>query len=136
MRLTMSLIKADIIAAGQAIDYYNSKHIKDIKNIAAYHIQQAAEKLLKIQIYVMSDHYDNAAMFNHNLDKLILYAESLDIQIVIPQYIADNSGEITSWEAGSRYDVGFKIRIDVLQRALTEVEKWYSTLYAMGIRSA
>ena len=50
MRLSKNLIKADIIAARQAIDYYEKKQIKDIKNIAAYHLQQAAEKLIKLQI--------------------------------------------------------------------------------------
>ena len=51
MKLTKGLIRADIIAARQAIAYYDEKQIKDIKNIAAYHLQQAAEKLIKIQLY-------------------------------------------------------------------------------------
>ena len=37
--------------AQQAIQYYEEKGFKDVKNQAAYHIQQAAEKLIKIQIY-------------------------------------------------------------------------------------
>ncbi len=41
MTLTKGLIKADIIAARQAIEYYESSGIKSIKNIAAYHLQQA-----------------------------------------------------------------------------------------------
>lgn len=51
MELTKSIIKADIIAARQAIEYFEQKGIKEIKNIAAYHLQQAAEKLIKYQIY-------------------------------------------------------------------------------------
>ena len=50
MTLTKGLIKADLITAKQAIDYYEEKRIKDIKNIAAYHLQQATEKLIKYQI--------------------------------------------------------------------------------------
>ena len=51
MKLTKGLIKADIIAARQAMEYFGQTKNKDIKNIAAYHLQQAAEKLIKIQIY-------------------------------------------------------------------------------------
>ncbi len=51
MNLTMSLIKADIVAAQQAVNYYENSNLKDIKNVAAYHLQQATEKLIKIQIY-------------------------------------------------------------------------------------
>lgn len=136
MKLTMSLIKADIIAARQAIEYYNNNQIRDIKNVAAYHIQQAAEKLIKIQIYAATNKYNDAAVYTHNLEKLISYAESLEIEFSIPKYIVDNSLVITNWEAGSRYDVGFQIRIDTLQRSLSEVENWFENLYKSGIREA
>lgn len=45
------IIKADIVTAYQSISYFKEHKIKDIKNIAAYHLQQAIEKLIKIQIY-------------------------------------------------------------------------------------
>ena len=44
MNLTMSLIKADIVAAKQAIEYYEKSNLKDIKNVAAYDLQQTMEK--------------------------------------------------------------------------------------------
>lgn len=134
MKLTMGLIKADIIAAKQAIAYFEENKIRDIKNIAAYHIQQAMEKLIKIQVYCKSNDYDNHKMFNHNLEKLILYAETLDIDLYVPKYVRDNSLVITDWEAGSRYDVGFSIRIDTLKKAFNEAECWYNKLYEEGIR--
>ena len=49
--LSKGLIKADIIASKQAIEYFEEKHIKDIKNIAAYHLQQATEKLINFSYY-------------------------------------------------------------------------------------
>ena len=136
MQLTMALIKADIIAAGQAIDYYGSHGAKDIKNIAAYHIQQAAEKLIKIQIYAHGAAINYAALYTHNLEKLILYADSLQIGPVIPKYIRENSLVLTGWEAGSRYDIAFQIRIDTLKKALSETERWFADLYASGLRQA
>ena len=134
MKLTMGLIKADIIAAKQAIAYFKDNKIRDIKNIAAYHIQQAMEKLIKIQVYCKSNDYDNHKLFNHNIEKLILYAETLDIDLYVPKYVRDNSLVITDWEAGSRYDVGFSIRIDTLKKAFNEAECWYNKLYEEGIR--
>ena len=134
MKLTMGLIKADIIAAKQAIAYFEENKIRDIKNIAAYHIQQAMEKLIKIQVYRKSNDYDNHKLFNHNIEKLILYAETLDIDLYVPKYVRDNSLVITDWEAGSRYDVGFSIRIDTLKKAFNEAECWYNKLYEEGIR--
>ena len=134
MKLTMGLIKADIIAAKQAIAYFEENKIRDIKNIAAYHIQQAMEKLIKIQVHRKSNDYDNHKLFNHNIEKLILYAENLDIDLYVPKYVRDNSLVITDWEAGSRYDVGFSIRIDTLKKAFNEAECWYNKLYEEGIR--
>ena len=136
MRLTMSLIKADMIAARQAIDYYAEKGIKDIKNIAAYHIQQAAEKLIKIQIYASGAPIDYASLYTHNIEKLLFYAESIDVSLIVPKYIRDNSLVLTEWEAGSRYDIGFRIRIDTLKKAADELELWYDEVLAAGIKEA
>ncbi len=47
MILTKGIIKADLIAARQAIDYFDEKGIRDIKAIAAYHLQQATEKQIR-----------------------------------------------------------------------------------------
>ncbi|MDO4362905.1 MAG: HEPN domain-containing protein [Clostridia bacterium] len=136
MNLTMSLIKADIVAAKQAIDYYEKSNLKDIKNVAAYHLQQATEKLIKIQIYSKADDLNYSNLYTHNIEKLLAYSEKLNISICIPKYIDDNSLVLTEWEAGSRYNVGFQIRINVLKKTLDEVEKWYEEVYNTGLREA
>ena len=51
MQLSKGLIQGDILAAKQAIEYYEKRKNKNIKNVAAFHLQQAAEKMIKIQIY-------------------------------------------------------------------------------------
>lgn len=135
MNLTMALIKADIIAAKQALDYYENHKLKDIKNIAAYHLQQATEKLIKIQIYNKSTNYNNASLYTHNIEKLITYGKSLKIDLIIPDYIDVNSLVITSWEAGSRYDVGFQVKVASLKKAISEINQWYDILYQSGIRN-
>ena len=124
MLLTKGIIKADLIAAKQAIEYFQQKGVKDIKNIAAYHLQQAAEKLIKLQIYKSVADVNNSQMYTHNLDRLILYAESLEVSIDVPSYIREHSVQISDWEAGSRYDVGFSIRIDTLERTYEVISEW------------
>lgn len=78
MILTKGIIKADILAAMRAIEDFEETGIRDIKNIAAYHLQQAAEKLIKIQIYSNCTNVSNSKMYTHNLVKLIQYADMLN----------------------------------------------------------
>ena len=63
-------------------------------------------------------------MYTHQIEKLILYADSLGINPIIPQYIRENSLIITAWEAGSRYDIGFSIRIDTLKKCYDVISEW------------
>ena len=124
MILTKGIIKADIIAAKQAIDYFEVNGNRNIKNVAAYHLQQAVEKLIKIQIYANCSSISNSQMYTHNLERLIVYADSLSIALIIPDYIRKHSLQITDWEAGSRYDVGFSVRIDTLKKTYEVLCNW------------
>ncbi len=132
MTLTLGMIKADIIAAKQAIDYFEKRQIKNIKNVAAYHLQQAAEKMIKYQIYQAVSNINNRQMYTHDLSKLKDYAESEGLTLIIPEYIDDHLNSISDWEVGSRYDIGFSIRIDILKKCYEVVEKWEKQL--QGIR--
>ena len=89
----MGLIKADIIAAKQAIAYFEENKIRDIKNIAAYHIQQAMEKLIKIQVYCKSNDYDNHKMFNHSTALLAGDALANQAYIVLSNDLKNSSTE-------------------------------------------
>lgn len=124
MELTKSIIKADIIAAKQAIEYFEKKGIKEIKNIAAYHLQQAAEKLIKYQIYQGLESTDNRSVYTHDLSKLLDYAEVEGLELIVPDYIRNHANQITDWEAGSRYDFSFVCRIDTLKKCYDTISKW------------
>ncbi len=124
LSLTKGLIKADIIAARQAIEYFEQKQIKDIKNVAAYHLQQAVEKILKYQIYKSGIRIDNHRMHRHDIRMLLDYAEEENVQMIVPDYVQKHANSITEWEAGSRYDIGFSVRIDVLKKCYEIVKEW------------
>jgi HEPN domain-containing protein len=126
LELSYGIIWADIVMAKQGIEVYkNNTKLKDIKNMCAYHLQQAVEKLIKIQIYKSGIKYDDKSMYSHNISSLLSYANSIGVSILIPQSIFDNSTIISTWEAGSRYDLHFAVRIDTLEKSLAVVEKWY-----------
>ena len=124
MSISKGLIKADIIAARQAIEYFDEKQIRDIKNTAAYHLQQAAEKLLKYQIYKLLDTIDNSKMYTHDLSRLMDYADSQNLDLIIPDYIRKHANMITYWEAGSRYDTGFVVRITTIKSCYNVIADW------------
>lgn len=126
MELSFGIIRADIIMAKQAIKVYKENpKLKDVKNMCAYHIQQAVEKLIKIQIYKSGMQYDNSAMYTHNISALINYAHSKGIKVYIPEFVNDNAAIITKWEAGCRYDLHFSIRVDTLEKYIAVVQQWY-----------
>ena len=75
MDLSMAIIKSDIIMAGQGIELFKNNGIKEIKNQTAYHLQQAIEKLIKIQVYHSGCSYSNRSMYVHNISSLTSYAD-------------------------------------------------------------
>lgn len=127
MMLSLGIIYADILMVKHALqDYKANPKIKDIKNMAAYHLQQAVEKLIKYQIYRNAHQVSNRELYTHNIGVLIEYAKKENLRIRVPQYVERNCEIITKWEAGSRYDLHFSVRIDTLEKSLSIVEQWYS----------
>ena len=92
--------------------------------------------MIKIKIYSKAENLNYANLYTHNIEKLLAYSEKLDISIYVPKYIEDNSLVLTEWEEGSRYNVGFQIRISTLKKTLNEIEKWYEEIYNTGLREA
>ena len=48
--------------------------------------------------------------------------------------IRANAIRITDWEAGSRYDMSFSVRIDTLEKYQSVTDKWYHSLKKQGIK--
>ena len=126
--ISPGIINADIVAAKQSITYYKEHNVKDIKNIAAYHLQQAAEKLIKIQLYDSAVKLDNSRLYTHNIEALLAYGADKQMELIVPDYIRNNALAITKWEAGSRYGLGLSIRITTLEKCLYIISEWYKTV--------
>ena len=128
---SMGRITADLYMADAAIrkaESLSSKAGKFYRGQAGYHLQQAAEKLIKIQIYDSGVNINNAKMYRHSLNDLITYAESIDIQLIVPKWVNEKKYVITSWEAEGRYDLHFVVRIDTLKRCYKGLEEWKKEL--------
>lgn len=127
MYLTKAL--TGLINATQALEAYHKTNIKDIKNTAAYNVQQSLEYILKYLIYNCPEYNQGKTeenihqIYSHNLNVLILqYCDTYEIKV--PQAIRNKAILYTSWEAESRYSLGFSVRADVIQTAIKQASNW------------
>ena len=130
--LSVAQVDADLFMAASAIqkaETISSKAGKHLRGLAGYHLQQAAEKMIKIQIYDSGVQIDHSKMFRHSLDDLIGYASSLAIPLIIPAWVDEKKYVITSWEAEGRYNLHFVVRMDTLKRCYSELVQWRNQLF-------
>ena len=97
--LSVAQIDADLFMADSAIqksETISSKAGKHLRGLAGYHLQQAAEKLIKIQIYASGVPIDHSKMYRHSLDDLMVYAGTLGIALNVPTWVNEKKYVITS----------------------------------------
>jgi len=115
---------SNIIIARQALDNYELIKKKDMKNCASYHAQQAIELILKYCIYNSEKYVDgDKQIYSHDLDKLIV-VYCMPYDIYVPKRIVKNAKMYTTWEAESRYSLHYSVRLDSIEKALTDTESW------------
>ena len=124
----LSFAKADISAAKYAIKEIEDKsgNEKAMKGIAAYHAQQAIEKITKHLIYKAAPDVNSSKMYTHKIYDLIDIAKSYNI--VIPSEIDKNSVMYSDWEATGRYDLHFVVKITSVKKAVSLAEKWIESI--------
>lgn len=125
--MAISLIayaKADIRASYSAIEAVREKkgNEKATKAIAAYHAQQAIEKILKAEIYRIDPDISPRKMYTHKIYDLCDIAQTYGIKI--PKEVKEKSYMYSDWEAAGRYDLHFTVRTDSIEKALQLAENW------------
>ena len=125
--LTQAL--ASVITAMQALSAFSDTQIKGLKNTAAYHTQQASEFIIKHQIYNQPaynkgrEEDDIPQVYGHDIDRLIYkYCDKYEIEV--PKKIRDNAERISEWEAESRYNLAFSVRVDSMKSILEAESRW------------
>lgn len=133
--LTIAKIRSDLFIVNYAIEVYRQSNSEyEMKSNAAYHLQQAIEKLIKIQIYNNPINSNPKTQYEHNIRKLILVADSLNANIYIPNHIRKICDDITSWEASTRYDTVLFLNITTLEKCYRICMDWYNILWKQGYR--
>ena len=136
--LSVAQIDADLFMADSAIrksETISSKAGKHLRGLAGYHLQQAAEKLIKIQIHASGVPIDHSKMYRHSLDDLMVYAGTLGIALNVPTWVNEKKYVITGWEAEGRYNLHFVVRMDTLKRCYSELVQWRNQLFPNSVKS-
>ena len=111
------LILADLRIVAE---YYNSES-KSMKLLAAYHMQQAVEKTIKLKASL-----EGLNLWGHDIDVLINKCEESHINIKVPRYIKEKADQISHWEAECRYYPIKSVRRDSLKKTLEVTKVWLS----------
>ena len=126
--LTNALV--GIINSKQALKNFLITKLKSLKNTSAYHIQQTFEYLIKYLVYNNTNYNKGVIsetsikqIFSHNLD-LLIKNFCIPNKIKVPKQLINNAKLYTSWEAESRYRIGFSVRINSLKKAIDIAENW------------
>ncbi|MBR1623478.1 MAG: HEPN domain-containing protein [Pseudobutyrivibrio sp.] len=114
-KLYKGLIKADLRIVEE---HYNDSD-KALRLQAAYHMQQAVEKMIKLKAELQG-----VSLWGHDIDRLICKCDEANIDIGIPNYIRKKAIDITQWEAECRYYPVKVVRKDTIKKIYDCVSEW------------
>ena len=125
----VALINADIRVVKQYVEGVDEAEV----NIAAYHCQQAVEKICAYACQVNG----KKTIRTHKIGAWVEYLDSVGLRV--PDIIRRLYLDITEWESKSRYDINFMaVRKDILDVAVA-CENWLSDLLnksdSLGIKN-
>lgn len=111
------LIKADLKLVS---DNYDNED-KAVRLQAAYHMQQAVEKTIKLKAEI-----EGLNLWGHDIDILIRKCDDHQLDISIPKYIRTHADMITHWEAECRYYPVKSVRRDTIKKVYDITLEWLS----------
>ncbi len=88
-----------------------------ILNNAAYHLQQAVEKVLKGALECVGVTVPNT----HKISKLVKMISDHGANLIITDWVDDHSEMLGEWEAQARYDMDFLVEKRKLDQAMKEI---------------
>lgn len=108
-----------ILADLSIVEEYYASDNKSMKLLAAYHMQQAVEKTIKLKADL-----EGLNLWGHDIDVLIHKCEENNINIRIPNYIKTHADQISHWESECRYYPIKTVRRDSLKKTLDVTTVW------------
>lgn len=91
-----------------------------ILNNAAYHLQQAVEKILKGALECVGV----TVPYSHKISKLISMVSNNGANLTITEWLDDHAEMLSEWETETRYNMDFLVEKRKLDRAMTEVRRF------------
>lgn len=128
--LSLANVEVDLDCAVHLLGVWLTGRTKNsnYKRRCAYFIQQAYEKMLKMQLYK----YNGAKVVRtHNIDKLIVLCRKYK-GVLIPSDLDKYSYLITNWEVSGRYDEAFSVNEIELRNHLNICWRMYESLLKKG----
>ena len=110
-----ALIRADL----RIVDNFAESDDKAMRLQAAYHMQQAIEKTIKLKAEIKG-----VSLWGHDIDVLIKKCTDAGINIDTPKVIEDKADMYTHWEAECRYYPIKVVRKDSIRKAYDTVRNW------------
>ena len=98
MKKKKKAYKALIMADLNIVCHYTDSKNKSEKLQAAYHMQQAIEKTIKLKAMIKG-----LNLWGHDINKLLSACMKANIDIKIPPLLRKNAMLYTKWEASCRY---------------------------------
>ncbi len=92
-----------------------------ILNNAAYHLQQAVEKIIKGALECVGVTVPNT----HKISKLVKLVSDHGASLILTDWVDDHSEMLSAWEAQTRYDMDFLVEKRKLDVALKEVKAFF-----------
>ena len=114
-RLFKGIILADLKIVS---DYFNDPD-KAMRQLAAYHMQQAVEKTIKLKAEI-----EGLNLWGHDIRALIKRCDDNGIDIGIPKMIREKEKMITGWEADCRYYPIKGARKDSVKKIYDVLYEW------------
>lgn len=110
-----SLIKADL----SIVANYADSDDKALRLQAAYHMQQAIEKTIKLKAEIKG-----VQLWGHDIDVLLKKCSDAGIDIGVPTTIRAKADVYTHWEAECRYYSIKVVRKDSIKKAYDVLVAW------------
>lgn len=92
-----------------------------ILNNAAYHLQQAVEKVLIGALECVGVTVPNT----HRISKLMKMVSDNGANLILTDWIDDHSEMLSEWEAHTRYDMDFLVEKRKLDAAMEEIKNFF-----------
>ncbi|MXP76058.1 HEPN domain-containing protein [Lachnospiraceae bacterium WCA-9-b2] len=96
-------------------------HDEMILNNAAYHLQQAVEKILKGALECVGVTVPNT----HRISKLVKMVYDNGANLTLTDWIDEHSEMLSEWEAQTRYDMDFLVEKRKLDAAMEEIRIFF-----------